>query len=333
MTAWIPALPPIQPDSLLALWNLTETEAQSFDSLTVQKLVPVVAKILPEFSQQELTAAIAQTTDSAPTTQTKYFKPTQKRRFASGSEMYFQRLAALRAGHTYTRLPSDDSQPAWMKEAFSAPLPLQKPTYEQWQSLLAQEARAVATGQGANRLSVMVGDSLSLWFPSEQLPAGQFWLNQGISGDTSGGILKRLSAFSQTRPQAIYIMAGINDLRRGAADDTILNNLRQIVERLRLAHPNSSIVVQSILPTRLAAIPNSRIRRLNQQIATIAQHEGASYMNLHPLFVDFEGNLRRNLTTDGVHLSQRGYEIWQWSLQQTDLQAQKQEPNQIAGRI
>ena len=105
-------------------------------------------------------------------------------------------------------------------------------TYEDWKNLLALEAKAITKGQGANHLSILVGDSLSMWFPTEKLPAGKLWLNQGISGDTSGGILKRLAAFSATRPDIIYIMAGINDLRKGASDETILRNHRRIIRSL-----------------------------------------------------------------------------------------------------
>jgi lysophospholipase L1-like esterase len=72
--------------------------------------------------------------------------------------------------------------------------------------------------------------------------------------------------------------------------------------------------MQSILPTRLAAIPNERIRNLNQQIAVIAQQEKAGYLNLYTLFADGQGEMRQDLTTDGIHLTHRGYEVWQEAL-------------------
>jgi lysophospholipase L1-like esterase len=92
-------------------------------------------------------------------------------------------------------------------------------------------------------------------------------------------------------------MAGTNDLRQGATDQVILDNLRQIVRRLRLNHPQSQVIVQSILPTRLSVIPSERIRNLNQQIAVIAKQEGIGYLNLHTLFADGQGQLRQDLTT------------------------------------
>lgn len=229
----------------------------------------------------------------------------------SNSQLYRQRLEALRAGQLYTRLPAGSFRAAWAKAT-------QPPTYQQWQTLLAREAAAAARGQGKNRLSVIVGDSLSLWFPSDRLPQNQFWLNQSLSGDTTTGILRRLSAFAKTRPHVIYVMAGINDLKRGASNAQILKNLSQIVSRLQQTHPQAQIVVQSILPTRSANFSNHRITQLNQQLEELAFQNNAFYLDLYSQMTDGAGNLHPDLTTDGVHLNVRGYETWQMALSQAD---------------
>ncbi|MEA5595553.1 SGNH/GDSL hydrolase family protein [Rivularia sp. UHCC 0363] len=235
-----------------------------------------------------------------------------RKRLISGSQLYYERLAALKAGYIYTRLTSDKLQSLLINRTKS------KLTYQDWKSLLALEAGAMSRGQGNNRLSIMLGDSLSLWFPTSQLPNKKLWLNQGISGDTSTGVLKRISAISSTKPEIIYIMAGINDLRKGASDKVILNNHRQMIRSLKRSHPSSHIIIQSILPTRLPTIPNTRIRTINSQLASIAQEEGVNYIDLHKWFADFQGDLRQDLTTDGLHLSLEGYEVWLAAIQQIE---------------
>ncbi len=293
--------------------SLPELSGQAFQPLkssqpTVdEKNVPTV----PEFSSQGLPA----TTESSlnPSTQAAGLSLT------SGNQLYYQRLAALKTGQIYTRVNSDNLQSLWES------IKKRQLTYDDWKSLLALEARAIAQGQGANHLSILVGDSLSMWFPREKLPAGKLWLNQGISGDTSSGVLKRLGAFSATRPDVIYIMAGINDLRKGASDETILRNYRRIVRRLRQTHPQAQIIVQSILPTRLPKLSNSRIRHINIQLTVIAKEEGANYLNIYSWFTDMEGNLRPELTTDGLHLSQEGYDVWRSALQQIEYQLTQRE--------
>jgi lysophospholipase L1-like esterase len=230
---------------------------------------------------------------------------------ASGAQLFAQRQAALQSGKLYTRLSPGSFQEKWGKAT-------QHPTHQQWQALLAAEARAIAKGQGQNRLNILVGDSLTQWFPSELLSIDKFWLNQGISGENSTQIRQRLPSLQGTRPDAVYLMAGINDLKQGASDATILNNLRGMIQKLRSQHPQAEIVVQSILPTRLPSISNARIRRLNRQIVLISQQEGASYLNLHAFFVDSEGQLHRELTTDGIHLNRQGYALWQYALREAE---------------
>ncbi|MCW6038462.1 lysophospholipase [Spirulina subsalsa FACHB-351] len=237
----------------------------------------------------------------------------------SGPQLYHQRLRALQGGELHSRLHPSSFYPAWEKV-------VQHPTHLQWQNLLAEEAKAIARGQGQNRLNIMLGDSLTLWFPTTALSRNAFWLNQGISGENTGQILQRLGALDETRPSTIYIMAGVNDLRQGASDQTILRHTRQILQSLKTRHPQAEIIIQSILPTRLAAIPPERIERLNQAIAQIAQSEGASYLNLAPLFQDETGQLQRELTTDGLHLSPQGYQVWKDVLTQRFRQDSEESP-------
>jgi lysophospholipase L1-like esterase len=203
--------------------------------------------------------------------------------------------------------------------------PRHKLSYPQWLDILKQEAKITAD-KNPQRLSILAGDSLSLWFPPELLPEDRNWLNQGISGEVSNGLLQRLDFFDRTQPEKIFIMVGINDLIRGLDDQEILANYRQIISYLRRIHPQTEIVVQSILPhggekatwegkDKLLAIPNSRIRNLNQELNNLATEKGAKYLNLHPLFTDKQGNLRPNFTTDGLHLSPPGYLVWRTALQ------------------
>lgn len=203
--------------------------------------------------------------------------------------------------------------------------PRHKLNYQQWVDVLKQEAQTAADKRPKN-LTILAGDSLSLWFPVEFLPETRNWLNQAISGETSAGLLKRLKIFDRTQPEVIFVMIGINDLIRGVKDETILENQRQIMSYLRKAHPKVQIVILSILPhgaeeatwerkDKLLAIANSRIRQLNQQLQAIAAKEGVQYLDLHSLFTNKQGNLRREFTSDGLHLSPQGYIVWRTALQ------------------
>ncbi len=198
-------------------------------------------------------------------------------------------------------------------------------SYDQWLEVLKQEAVAVSA-KNPERLTVLLGDSLSLWFPPEQLPSDRSWLNQGMSGETTAAMLKRLNFLDETKPQTILVMAGINDLKSGVSDEDLLTNYRTMVQTLKQKHPDSEVVIQSILPhggesmtveerDRLLAVSNEQIFKLNQKLATIAKEEQVLFLNLNPLFSNNEGMLRSDLTTDGLHLSPAGYLVWSTALQ------------------
>jgi lysophospholipase L1-like esterase len=240
----------------------------------------------------------------------------------SGGQLYAQRLNALRNGQIYTQIPVDSFYDQWHEAS-------NHPNYAQWRELLALEARAAGRGKGASSVTAMVGDSLSQWFPADQLPGRQLWLNQGISGDTTTGILDRLSFLDTAKPDTIYFMAGVNDLKRGDNERDILRNISQIISRLKRQHPNAQIIVQSILPTRSIQIPNARIAKLNPLIQELARRQGVEYLDLQPQFRDGDGSLRADLTTDGIHLSPQGYQVWQLALQRMD-QRLAQRPRTIA---
>lgn len=197
--------------------------------------------------------------------------------------------------------------------------------YDRWVAILQQEA-AVLASNPPQHLNILAGDSLSLWFPTDLLPLDKTWLNQGISGEVSAGLLKRLKLFDRTQPQTIFLMIGINDMIRGVSDEDILWNYRRIVRRLKKAHPEAEIVIQSILPhggeeatwegkDRLLSIPKERIQAMNEQLQAMAQEESIKYLDLYPLFADDRGYLRPELSTDGLHLSRQGYLVWRVALQ------------------
>ena len=220
----------------------------------------------------------------------------------TGGQLYVQRVATLRAGHLYSRIPPSTFADQWQTAA-------QQPTHQDWQSLLAYEAALMASRQGASSLTVLVGDSIYLWLPQDQLTGDRLWLNQSISGETTTHVLRRLTYFASVRPQTIYVMAGVNDLKNGVDPRIVVSNLELTAQRLRMQHPQARIVVLSILPTRLAHIPPPQVRGVNQQLAIALQRRNIEFLDLQPAFMDDQGLMRTDLTTDGLHLNAQGYSL------------------------
>jgi lysophospholipase L1-like esterase len=198
-------------------------------------------------------------------------------------------------------------------------------TYEQWLEILGKEAKAVAKAK-PERLTVLLGDSLSLWFPTELLPGDRVWLNQGVSGENSASLLRRLNLLDELQPETIVVMVGINDLIKGTADEQILENYRKIVQVLKEKHPKSAIVVNSVLPhggdrvkttdrEQVLTLSNERIYQFNQKLSGLMSELEVRFLDLHPLFLDGDGLMHGDLSTDGVHLKRQGYVVWRSAFQ------------------
>jgi lysophospholipase L1-like esterase len=232
----------------------------------------------------------------------------------SGIQLYRQRLAALQSGQIYTRLPQNSFESSWRNA-------VGQPTYEQWRKLIRNESRSITrsiVNPSGRPVAVMLGDSLMQWFPNDRLPGAVTWLNQGISGETTRGILARVGDSERAQLRTIYIMAGVNDIKSGISDREIIQNLSQTIQRLRDRNPNAQIVLQSILPTRSRQIQNDRIAHLNRSLLMMAEGLNVHYLDVHQYFAASDGYLRSDLTTDGIHLSEMGYAVWQSALEASE---------------
>ncbi len=165
---------------------------------------------------------------------------------------------------------------------------------------------------------VMLGNSITQSCEWSELLENPRMVNRGISGDMTGGLLMRLDDITRHQPAKIFLMIGINDLSIYSLD-SILKNYEDIVTQILLKTPSTKLYLQSILPVnnqvRNSGKSNSDIVFLNKKIENIASENGLVFLNLHPLFLDGEGELNSNLTQDGIHLDASGYLIWKNELQ------------------
>ncbi|MEW6116452.1 MAG: GDSL-type esterase/lipase family protein [Nitrospirota bacterium] len=161
------------------------------------------------------------------------------------------------------------------------------------------------------RSLVFIGDSLTEYYDWQQRFPEHRVKNLGIAGEPAEGLLNRLNweLSRMQNPDVVFVMTGINNI---AMDDyDIADTYREIVKRLSEWLKGSVIVVQSILPVLLPWIDNGVIKGINSDLKKIAEASGGVYLDVYQLFVDENGNPDAScLLDDGVHLSDRGYEVW-----------------------
>lgn len=149
--------------------------------------------------------------------------------------------------------------------------------------------------------------------------------NRGIIGDTAFGIYNRLASVLEGHPQRIYLMAGINDVSHNLSAKEIVRRIRLIIKRIKEVSPTTEIYLQSLLPInesfqryRLLNNKTNLIPIINASLKRLSQRYNLHYIDLFPLFTEPNSLiLRKELTTDGLHLNEEGYNIWINELKKT----------------
>lgn len=141
--------------------------------------------------------------------------------------------------------------------------------------------------------------------------------NRGISGDVSTGVLNRLDEVTQRKPAKVFLMIGTNDLARNILPDSVVKNILLIASYLKQQSPSTQLFVQSILPVndvfgKFSGHTNKgeRIREVNNKLEQHAAEYNYSFIDLHKLFSDENGKLKKEFTNDGLHLTGKAYLLW-----------------------
>lgn len=142
------------------------------------------------------------------------------------------------------------------------------------------------------------------------------YINRGIGGQTTPQMLVRFRAdVIDIKADVVVILAGINDIAGNTGPSTIemvFNNIKSMTE-LAMAN-NIKVVLSSVLPaSKLSWKPDidpaEKIVKLNGLINAYANKKGIVYLDYYTSMVGEDRGLRKELTTDGVHVTLAGYKI------------------------
>lgn len=160
------------------------------------------------------------------------------------------------------------------------------------------------------RAVVFLGDSITEVAPLGELFPGLPVVNRGIGWDTSVDVLDRLDE-AVVDPAVVSLLIGTNDLhtsRRTKDPRGIVSRVGTIVDRVRATAPDALVLVNGVLPRTTLYAP--RLRALNAQYRVLAERTGCTYVDAWPALADADGALRKEFTTDNLHLSPDGYAAW-----------------------
>jgi len=142
------------------------------------------------------------------------------------------------------------------------------------------------------------------------------FVGRGIGGQTTPQMLLRLRQdVLDLKPEAVVILAGINDIAQNTGPITLketLGNIQSMAE-LALAHGINPIIC-SVLPAnsfpwRPEIIPTQLVIDLNSQLQRWALEKNLVYVDFYTPMVDEKLGLKSHLGYDPVHPNVAGYQV------------------------
>jgi len=164
-----------------------------------------------------------------------------------------------------------------------------------------------------------MGDSLIEFFNWQaRFPDEQVY-NFGSAGETAEGLLSRLPNIIRNirTPDLVMIMTGTNNI--AMEDYGFLSTYERIIDLLQRNYGPANIVMTSLLPMEFFFLGDA-VPRVNKRLKDIAGDAEIAYLDLYPLFLGQDSRpISAYYEADGVHLSEKGYEVWAGALEATIL--------------
>ena len=194
---------------------------------------------------------------------------------------------------------------------------------ENW--LLKEQEKIQTKYRELNQVSVLepdvifIGDSIVEYYPLQELfGTAKTIVNRGIRGYQTRLLLENLDAhlYGDAVDQ-IVLLIGTNDIGKDVPMNEALDNLERVIQSIVRDYPLSQIKLVSILPVNegkeykqtVYIRTNEKIREWNQAFETLAfAYMQVDFVPIYDSLTDSEGQLKKDYTTDGLHLSVAGYQ-------------------------
>lgn len=167
----------------------------------------------------------------------------------------------------------------------------------------------------AEKSIIFAGDSITDFAEWGEIFPGMLVKNRGINGDSTSGLLRRIDDIIAEKPAKVFLMIGINNIQSGISLDVTKSDFSEIFNKLG----GSQVFVEYVLPINEQKYDDVIVRRLpgvhkptrHDVDAINATIDAVAATNKNVKVIDTthlteNGQLRPELTDDGLHLNGRG---------------------------
>jgi lysophospholipase L1-like esterase len=182
----------------------------------------------------------------------------------------------------------------------------------------AENANTVAITPNEKRVVFMGNSIFEGWVNLHpEFFAGKFYMNRGISGQTTPQMLVRFRAdVIKLTPKVVVILAGTNDIAGNTGPSTLEMIMDNLISMAQLAKANGiKVILCSVLPAfdypwKPGIQPAEKIVALNKLIKAYAAKDSSMiYLDFFSAMADEKNGMKAEYTTDGVHPNEAGYNV------------------------
>ena len=143
----------------------------------------------------------------------------------------------------------------------------------------------------------------------------------GAGGDRTENLLYRLlnGELDGVDPKVVVLLIGTNNVGFdpvGSSDDALVSDtvrgITACVGAIRRKAPGAKILLMGITPrnTKGSTAVMPTINKINRGIAALADGSRITFLDIGNLLADATGTLFEGMTDDGLHLTDKGYQVW-----------------------
>lgn len=135
---------------------------------------------------------------------------------------------------------------------------------------------------------------------------------------------KLLDVLGEKQYRKIYICIGVNELGMPTTVE-YYNKYKELLEVVRKLQPDSIIYIEGMMHVTekyaksSSVFNNTNIVERNTAVSTLANGRDIFYIDMNSAVCDENGNVRPELSNDGVHLTASSYELWHQFLLQNAI--------------
>jgi outer membrane protein assembly factor BamB/lysophospholipase L1-like esterase len=154
--------------------------------------------------------------------------------------------------------------------------------------------------------------SIRLWDLKESFPDLEA-INRGFGGSQIGDSTHFAPRIIlKTEPRIIVLYAGDNDLAAGKTPEQVSEDFQAFAQLIHKELPTTKIIFIAIKPSPARWQLADKQKNANDLIeAYCKKHDGLAYLDMVKPMLGEDGKPRKELfVKDGLHLNEKGYELW-----------------------